>query len=138
MAPADANELQGLVNNLVVNALENMDVGGTVEIGLRTIQDTVELTVTDNGCGMSKDVLAKVFEPFFTRSKTGKGTGLGLFISQRVATQHGGTITAASDGPGQGSQFTVRFPIRREAGNSDESPRPAVLTMPSRYSAAAA
>lgn len=135
VAAADANELQGLVNNLVVNALENMDEGGTVEIGLRAAGESAELTVRDTGCGMAKDVLQKVFEPFYTRSKTGKGTGLGLFISQRVATQHGGTITAASDGPGKGSTFTVRFPLRKDG--ADDATRPAVLPMPARHAAAA-
>ena len=112
VAAIDANEVQGLVNNLVVNALENTDEGGTVQIGLRAAGDAAELTVRDTGCGMSADTLAHLFEPFYTRSRTGKGTGLGLFISQKVATQHGGAITAASDGPGKGSTFSVRLPIR--------------------------
>ena len=146
VAAADANELQGLVNNLVVNALENMDEGGTVEIGLRAAGETAELSVRDTGCGMAKDVLPKVFEPFFTRSKTGKGTGLGLFISQRVATQHGGTISAASDGPGKGSTFTVRFPLRRAesgqgsvaSGQWKATDPPATLPMPAVPNRAAA
>jgi two-component system, NtrC family, sensor kinase len=137
VAAADANELQGLVNNLVVNALENMDDGGTVQIGLRAVNETAELSVRDTGCGMSADVLQHIFEPFYTRSRTGKGTGLGLFISQRVATQHGGTITATSDGPGKGSTFTVRFPLRKE-GVAANDPPPNVLTMPMRPVAAAA
>src|SRR5947207_15393812 len=70
------------------------------------------MAFTDSGCGMSADVLQNIFEPFYTRSRTGKGTGLGLFISHQIIDQHGGTIEAASPGPGQGSTFTVRVPLR--------------------------
>ena len=71
-----------------------------------------EMTFTDSGCGMAPDVLQNIFEPFFTRNRTGKGTGLGLFISHQIIDQHGGTIEAASPGPGRGSTFTVRVPLR--------------------------
>ena len=57
-------------------------------------------------------MLENIFEPFFTRSRTGKGTGLGLSISHRIITQHGGEIEAASPGPNQGSTFTVRLPLQ--------------------------
>jgi signal transduction histidine kinase len=66
---------------------------------------------------MSQEVLENIFEPFFTRSRTGKGTGLGLTISHRIVTQHGGDIEATSAGPDQGSTFTVRLPLR-----SNEAP----------------
>ncbi len=144
VATVNANELQGLVNNLVVNALENMDEGGTVQIGLRAGGDAAELVVRDTGVGMPPDVLGQIFEPFYTRSKTGKGTGLGLFISQKVATQHGGTLTAASDGPGRGSTFTVRLPLRHSESDSASvsvsgtpTGPPTVLPFPGRQPAAA-
>jgi two-component system, NtrC family, sensor kinase len=56
-------------------------------------------------------VLENIFEPFYTRSRTGKGTGLGLTITHRIITQHGGEIEATSPGPNQGSTFIVRLPI---------------------------
>ena len=62
---------------------------------------------------MAPDVLQNIFEPFYTKSRTGKGTGLGLFISHQIIDQHGGTIEATSPGPGQGSTFTVRVPLTR-------------------------
>jgi signal transduction histidine kinase len=82
----------------------------------------VELVFKDTGCGMTEDVLENIFEPFFTRSRTGKGTGLGLSISHRIITQHGGEIEAASDGPGKGSTFVVRLPTEppADAGDSGE------------------
>jgi K+-sensing histidine kinase KdpD len=70
------------------------------------------LVFADTGCGMSPDVLNNIFEPFFTKSRTGKGTGLGLFISHQIVDQHGGQIEARSPGPNQGSTFTVRVPLQ--------------------------
>jgi signal transduction histidine kinase len=61
---------------------------------------------------MTAEVLENIFEPFFTRSRTGKGTGLGLTISHRIITQHGGEIEAASPGISRGSTFTVRLPLQ--------------------------
>ena len=94
--------------NLVVNALDSMDEGGTLTISLGQRDGMAELIFKDTGCGMTAEVLENIFEPFFTRSRTGKGTGLGLTISHRIITQHGGEIEATSDGPGQGSTFIVR------------------------------
>jgi two-component system, NtrC family, sensor kinase len=68
---------------------------------------------------MTAEVLENIFEPFFTRSRTGKGTGLGLSISHRIISSHGGEIAAASDGPGQGSTFIVRLPIEQPALAAD-------------------
>jgi signal transduction histidine kinase len=70
------------------------------------------MTFRDTGCGMTPEVLENIFEPFFTRSRTGKGTGLGLSITHHIVTQHGGEIEAHSDGPNRGSTFTVRLPLR--------------------------
>ena len=75
-----------------------------------------EVTFHDTGCGMTSEVLENIFEPFFTRSRTGKGTGLGLTISHRIVTGHGGEIEAGSAGPSQGSTFTVRLPLQPPAG----------------------
>ena len=92
------------------------------------------MTFTDSGCGMSPDVLQNIFEPFFTKSRTGKGTGLGLFISHQIVDQHGGTIIANSAGPGTGSTFTVRIPLELAQGEAaspdDAEPGPTVLMFP--------
>lgn len=107
----NAQEFKSVVLNLVVNALDSMDEGGTVSIELRQRDRMAELIFADTGCGMPAEVLENIFEPFFTRSRTGKGTGLGLSISHRIVNQHGGEIEAASAGPNQGSTFTVRIPL---------------------------
>jgi signal transduction histidine kinase len=111
----NAEEIKSVVLNLVTNALESMDEGGQLVIRLRQAADRAELQFADNGCGMTQEVQENIFEPFFTRSRTGKGTGLGLTISHRIIQQHGGEIEASSPGPGQGSTFIVRLPLRPPA-----------------------
>lgn len=103
-------EIKQVVLNLVANALESVEAGGTLEIELSEQTDHVEIVFRDNGCGMTPDVIDNLFEPFFTRKKTGKGTGLGLSISNRIINDHGGRIEATSDGPGRGSCFRVHLP----------------------------
>jgi signal transduction histidine kinase len=76
---------------------------------------------TDNGCGMTSEVLENIFEPFFTRSRSGKGTGLGLTISHRIIQQHGGEVEASSPGPNEGSTFTVRLPLRPPPAEADNA-----------------
>jgi signal transduction histidine kinase len=106
-----SEDIKSVVLNLVVNALENMEEGGVLTITLKAAGSSAEMLFTDTGCGMPTDVLDNIFEPFYTRSRTGKGTGLGLFISHHIVAQHGGEIRATSPGPGQGSTFTVRVPL---------------------------
>ena len=108
----NGEEIKSVVLNLVVNALESMDDGGRLTIRLGQRDGVAELRFTDTGCGMSREVQENIFEPFYTRSRTGKGTGLGLTISHLIISQHGGEIEASSPGPGQGSTFVVRLPIR--------------------------
>jgi signal transduction histidine kinase len=107
----NGEEIKSVILNLVVNALDSMDEGGRLTIRLSQRGDMAELQFTDTGCGMSQEVLENIFEPFYTRSRTGKGTGLGLTISHRIITQHGGEIEALSPGPNLGSTFIVRLPV---------------------------
>jgi signal transduction histidine kinase len=107
----NGEEIKSVILNLVVNALESMDEAGSLTIRLNQKDGSAELRFIDTGCGMSGEVLENIFEPFYTRSRSGKGTGLGLTISHLVISQHGGEIEAASAGVGQGSTFTVRLPI---------------------------
>jgi signal transduction histidine kinase len=115
----NGQEIQQVLLNLVVNALESMDENGRLIISQRRRDGMVELVFQDTGCGMTSEVLENIFEPFFTRSRTGKGTGLGLSISHRIITQHGGDIEATSPGPNQGSTFTVRLPLEPPASQQD-------------------
>lgn len=143
VAPVNAQDLKSVILNLVVNALDSMDEDGRLEITLGTAAGYAELNFTDSGCGMTPEVLQNIFEPFYTKSRTGKGTGLGLFISHQIVDQHGGTITASSAGPGTGSTFTVRIPLQLAPGVTDApggepevDAAPAVLTFPANRSAA--
>jgi len=112
---ANPQEIKQVVLNLLTNALDSVDSGGLVQIGLQQCVGWAEMTFQDNGCGMTPDVLAHIFEPFFTRKRTGQGTGLGLSISYRIIADHGGEIEAHSDGPGQGAVFRVRLPLSEHA-----------------------
>ena len=85
-------------------------LGSPVRLAARDGQ--AELRFSDTGCGMSREVLDNIFEPFYTRSRSGKGTGLGLTITHLIVSQHGGEIEASSAGPGQGSTFVVRLPAQ--------------------------
>jgi signal transduction histidine kinase len=122
VASVNAQEIKQVVLNLLTNALESTDAGGHVTVELAQHGGQAELTVADDGCGMTEEVLEHLFEPFFTRRRHGQGTGLGLSITYRIIEEHGGQIEAASDGPGRGSRFCVRLPLVVAAGSSD--PRP--------------
>src|SRR5262249_40896771 len=89
-----------------------MAEGGSLIVRLRQWNGQAEIVFSDTGCGMDTEILENIFEPFYTRSRSGKGTGLGLTISHRIISQHGGEIDAASAGPGKGSTFTVRLPLQ--------------------------
>jgi signal transduction histidine kinase len=110
---ADVNpqEIKQVVLNLLTNALDSMDDGGTVRVALEARNGYALLTVADDGCGMGPEVLERVFEPFFTRRRGGQGTGLGLSITYRIVADHGGEIEAQSAGAGRGSTFRVRLPL---------------------------
>jgi signal transduction histidine kinase len=121
VAWVNAQEVKSVFLNLVVNALDSMDEAGTLTITQRQRDGMAELVFSDTGCGMTAEVLENIFEPFFTRSRTGKGTGLGLSISHRIVSQHGGEIEASSAGPGRGSTFTVRLPLQPAAEPKTET-----------------
>ncbi len=104
-------EIKQVVLNLLTNALDSIDEAGTVHIRLDRRAAFAEFAVSDNGCGMTPEVLEHVFEPFFTRRRTGQGTGLGLSITYRIIADHGGEIEAQSDGAGEGATFRVRLPL---------------------------
>ncbi|MDB5324433.1 MAG: fixL 3 [Phycisphaerales bacterium] len=105
-------ELKQVLLNLTVNALEAVPDAGEVRIGGQRSGDWVELSVQDNGRGMTAETLEQIFEPFFTakRGAGEPGTGLGLSITYAIVENHGGRIRAESKGPGHGSRFIVCIP----------------------------
>jgi PAS domain S-box-containing protein len=114
---ADSTRLQQVFWNLLTNAVKFTGQGGRVTVTARRVgDDEVEVAVSDTGEGIAADFLPFVFEPF--RQADAKlvrghgGLGLGLAISRQLVELHGGTIHAASGGPGQGATFVVRLPRR--------------------------
>lgn len=105
-------EMKQVVLNLITNALDSVESGGIVNVAVSIRGGEAVLVVEDDGCGMSPEVLQHLFEPFFTRRRGGQGTGLGLSITFRIVEEHHGQIIPHSDGPGQGSKFTVTLPLR--------------------------
>jgi len=113
-ANVNPQEIKQVVLNLLSNALDCSDDGGTVRVALATSAGFALLTVSDDGCGMPPEILEHVFEPFFTRRRGGQGVGLGLSITYRIIADHGGDIEAHSGGEGRGSTFRVRLPLAGE------------------------
>ncbi|MEO7033697.1 MAG: ATP-binding protein [Polyangiaceae bacterium] len=121
----DAAQLQQVVTNLVVNAVQASPEGATIEVGLRNSRKSrrisgelgperergfVCITVSDRGVGMSAETLERIFEPFFTTKDVGEGTGLGLAVAYGIVQEHGGFITVESKLT-EGSRFEVYLPI---------------------------
>jgi signal transduction histidine kinase len=117
---ANAQELKQVALNLITNALDSVDEGGTVEIDLVTEHGHAVLRVTDDGCGMTEEIREHLFEPFFTRRRDGQGTGLGLSITYQIIQEHGGDIEPSSAGPGKGSTFVVRLPLLQQNEQTHE------------------
>lgn len=104
-------EFKQVILNLLTNSLDASDPGQEVRLRLSSDQERFRLTIEDDGCGMTEEVLSHLFEPFFTRRRDGRGTGLGLSITYRIVQDHGGTLIPESDGQGQGSRFTLAIPL---------------------------
>jgi two-component system sensor histidine kinase AtoS len=108
---ADAQQLQQVLANLCLNALDAMPDGGKLTITARQdTDDQLAISVTDTGFGIDHDTRGKIFKPFFTAKKR-KGLGLGLPISERIVKAHGGSIQVESE-PGQGATFRIRLPVK--------------------------
>ena len=118
IAEVNAQEIKQVMLNLVTNGLESVDSGGKVVVSIERNDKQARLIVEDNGCGMTDEVLKHLFEPFFTRRRSGQGTGLGLSITYRIVEEHQGTIEATSAGVGKGSRFVVTLPANHSAKES--------------------
>ncbi|MDQ7835031.1 MAG: ATP-binding protein [Humidesulfovibrio sp.] len=111
---SDRSQLQQVFLNLFNNALAAVADGGRILATAREVGDNVEISVRDNGCGMSDETLKHIFEPFFT-TKKGKGTGLGLSITYGIIKRLGGDIAVESE-QGVGTTLTITLPKgQREA-----------------------
>jgi two-component system sensor histidine kinase BaeS len=109
---ADPVRMREILANLVVNAVRHTPAGGSVRLDARIDGPWVELTVTDNGEGIARADLERVFDRFHRRAEPG-GSGLGLTIVRDLVSSHGGTVRAESEGiPGRGTTIRIRLPRR--------------------------
>jgi PAS domain S-box-containing protein len=128
----DQTRLEQIVNNLLGNALRYTSAGGNISIALARQGADAVLTVTDDGIGIPAAVLPRIFDLFFqgenSIDRTHGGLGIGLTLVRRLVELHGGSISAASPGHGQGSTFTVRLPARDAAPAVAAPPGPGAPT----------
>ncbi len=122
-AQADAGQIEQAITNLVMNAIQAMDRGGSVELTVDRTRakppadhggpeaDYLRIRVRDEGSGISAEHLPRVFEPFFTTKDVGEGTGLGLAVTYGIVREHGGWVAVASE-LGHGTQFSIHLPER--------------------------
>src|ERR1700761_7218495 len=132
-AVCNVNELNQVFLNLIVNAAHAIESAGrdassgVISIRTRAVEESVEILIEDNGCGIPRENLDRVFDPFFTTKEIGKGTGQGLAIARSVIVEkHNGTIDFET-AEGKGTTFIIRLPhdgksLRSAAGFSDAQP----------------
>jgi two-component system NtrC family sensor kinase len=111
----DEKKIKQVFINLIMNARYAMDAHGIIAV--RTRKDPlfgdVVIQVADNGCGIEKKNIERIFDPFFSTKPTGEGTGLGLSVSYGIIKNHGGSVDVESE-PGKGTTFTVKLPAPRK------------------------
>jgi two-component system NtrC family sensor kinase len=122
---ADSPQLEQVLVNLYLNAIDAMPEGGKLRVEAKMAQSDgsapiVVITVADTGFGIAETDLAKIFQPFFTAKKR-RGIGLGLPICQRIVKNHGGRIEVESQ-PGTGSKFKIYLPSEQSATTVSEAP----------------
>jgi signal transduction histidine kinase len=112
MADVDAKLVKQAVLNLMINAVQAMSNGGELILSAATKEDWAIIDVIDTGPGIAPEALDKIFQAYYS-TKRG-GTGLGLAMARRIAEEHGGELTVASE-LGKGSNFSLRLPLKRES-----------------------
>lgn len=134
----DAVRLTQAVCNLLDNAAKYTPEGGQIFLTVQQEPDEAVVHVEDTGVGIPADMLAKVFDLFaqadHARDRSHGGLGIGLTLARSIVQMHGGVLEASSAGPGQGSEFTLRFPVLpdRRAEPAVEGPVPAIPLAPRR------
>jgi len=120
MVTLDRNQIQSVLLNMIINALDATEPGDTITIytatGLSASdsgQKGVEITVADTGCGIAPENLDKLFDPFFSTKEVGQGTGLGLSVSYGIVQRHGGTMRVQSE-VGKGTRFFIWLPVEKQ------------------------
>ena len=107
----DALQINRAIQNVVINAVQACaENKGSVKITCTEKDFYVDLRVEDNGAGMTKEQMAKIFDPYFTTKQGKSGTGLGLYITKKVIDDHNGSIKVDST-PNVGTTFVIRLPL---------------------------
>ncbi|MFH1690821.1 MAG: ATP-binding protein [Candidatus Eisenbacteria bacterium] len=106
----DANQLKQVFLNVISNSIQSMPDGGTIEISSEQSGQTIVVTVHDNGPGIPKEIMSKLFVPFFTTRKA--GSGLGMAVTRRIMENHGGSVSVDSE-MGKGTTVSLLIPIVR-------------------------
>jgi signal transduction histidine kinase len=115
----DRIQLMRAVQNIVSNAIEAVDrQRGRVTVKCARSQNRAEISVIDNGPGMTPEQLARACDPYYTTKAANKGTGLGLFITKKIVEDHKGRVTIESS-PGQGTTVTIAFPVWEEDASAN-------------------
>lgn len=108
----DKDQLEQVFLNIIKNAIDAVEENGLIIVSTKMMdENTVQVSITDNGPGIPEDKLKHIFEPFFTTKGREKGTGLGLFVSYGIIKKLGGKISVKSE-VGKGTTFTVEIPIK--------------------------
>ncbi len=107
---ADPYQMEQVLINLINNAIQAMEGGGTLSVRTQWEGGRISITVEDTGCGIPEHLLDRIFDPFFTTKEPGKGTGLGLSVSYGIVKSHGGEIKVRSE-VGKGTAFTIVLPV---------------------------
>ncbi|MBN1482858.1 HAMP domain-containing protein [candidate division KSB1 bacterium] len=105
--PVDEQQIRGVMHNLIKNAIEASEAGGVVRVTAGRHSGSthgLKIEVTDEGCGMDEDTIKRIFDPYFTTKQA--GSGIGLFLAQRIISDHGGHIQVKSE-PGVGTTFSI-------------------------------
>ena len=111
----DPQAMRIVLHNLLDNAVKYSSRGDRIEVALEHVGDAARLTVTDTGCGIERDELARIFERFHRAGPDHiGGTGLGLALVREIVEAHGGRVRAESRGPGRGARFTIELPTVEE------------------------
>jgi two-component system NtrC family sensor kinase len=115
---ADPGAMRQVLINIIMNSLYFIGADGNIVISTSyekdpCCQDSICIKISDSGKGINRDIIDKIFDPFFSTKAVGEGTGLGLSICHRIVSEHGGTVDVESR-EGIGTTFIVKIPVRRE------------------------